>query len=314
MGLSSAAYAQPSVTAYPSKTLKMVHAFSAGSGTDTCGRILSDGLSKDLQQSIVVENKPGASMMIGTAYAAQQAGDGYTLVMVTLDSLGINPFLYPNITYKAADFDPITLVGQIPLVLVSSTESKLADFTALVKASKAEGKEFAMGTWGHGSVGHVVGVLIAQQTGLKFSYVPFQGAAPAAQAVMGGHVDLSMQTPQIATELIRTGRAKAYAIGGDARVPDLPGVPTFKELGYPSVQAMQWHGMAARAGGNQAIVDKLYASCMTVLRNPDYAKRILQVGYTRIDGRSPAEFGRFIRSESDTWGKIVKTSIPPVTS
>ena len=252
-------------------------------------------------------------MGIGTAYAAKQPNDGYTLLMVTLDSLGINPFIYPNIGYKPSDFDPITLVGQIPLVLLGPPDSKYQNFEALLRASKDDRKEFAMGTWGYGSVGHVAGVMIAQKTGLKFEYVPFQGAAPATQAVMGGHVDLTLVTPQTASDFVKSGRVKAFATGADSRLAELPDVPTFRELGYADVKAVQWHGLAARAGGNREIIGKIYAGCQSIFREKSLAEKILQVGYTKIDARSPADFDRFIREESESWGKLVKATIPPIT-
>jgi tripartite-type tricarboxylate transporter receptor subunit TctC len=295
---------------YPNKPIRQVHAFSAGSGTDTTGRILADGLAKVLAQPVIVENKPGASMMIGTSYAAKQPADGYTLAMVTLDSLGLNPFLYSNISYKVSDFDPITLVGEIPLVLYGPSSLPYGSFEELLKAS-AQGKQFLLGTWGHGSVGHVVAALIAEQTKIAFDYVPFQGAAPATQAAIGGHVDLALSTPQAAIEFVKSGRAKAFAVGGDARLAELPDVPTFKELGYPDIKAMQWHGLAARAGGNRDIINKLYESTLEIFKNPAMAEKLLQVGYVKIDGRTPEAFTGYIAAGSETWGPVVKNSIAP---
>lgn len=313
-GLSLGAFGEVHAAApYPSKSLRMIHAFAAGSGTDVTGRLLSEGLGRVLHQTVVVENRPGASMVIGTTFAAKQPADGYTLAMVTLDSMGINPFLYPNIGYQASDFDPITLVGQIPLVLVGAPTLAFKDFEAVSRASSEGSKEFTLGTWGHGSVGHVVGVMISQQTPLKLQYVPYSGAAPSTQAVMGGHVDFAIITPQSAIEVVKSGRAKAYAVGGDKRLSELPDVPTFKELGFPDLRAMQWHGVAARAGGNAVIIDKLYSSCKDVFKDTDLASKILQVGYTKLDGRPPAEFSAFITAEAAAWGALVKSSIPPIS-
>lgn len=297
-------------SSYPAKPIRMVHAFAAGSGTDVTGRILSEGLTRILGQSVVVENKPGASMMIGTGHAAKQPADGYTTLMVTLDSMGLNPYLYPNITYSVSDFDPITLVGQIPLVLVGSPNLEHDTFEGLVKASRDTNRSFTLGTWGYGSVGHVVGAMIAQQTGLKLEFIPFAGAAPSTQAVMGSHVDLAIITPQSAIETVKSGMAKAIATGGETRQPDIPETPTFKELGYPDLRAMQWHGFSARAGGDAAIIDKLYSSCLTIFKDPDLAAKILQVGYTELDGRSPKEFSEFIAAESAAWGDVAKSLGP----
>lgn len=252
-------------------------------------------------------------MGIGTAYAAKQPNDGYTLLMVSLDSLGINPYIYPHIGYSLDHFDPITMVGQFPLVMLGPPDSKYQNFDALLRASTTQNQEFSMGTWGYGSVGHMAAIMIAQKTALKFNYVPFQGAAPSTQAAMGGHVDLTLAAPQQAVEFATAGRVKVYAVGGQTRLPELPDVPTFKELGFSDLQAMQWHGVAARAGGNPEIVQKLYAGCQSVFRDKSLAQKILHVGYTKIDARPPAAFAQFIREENQAWGKLVKATLAPIT-
>lgn len=310
LGMNSRLFAGES-TSYPSRPLRMVHAFSPGSGTDTTGRILAEGLGRILQQSVVVENKPGASMMIGTSYAAKQPADGHTLVMVTLDSMGLNPFLYKNIAYRTSDFDPITLVGEIPLILFGPPGSPYEAFGDLAKAS-AGGTVFSNGTWGHGSVGHLVSAMIADQTPLRFQYVPFQGAAPAYQAAMGGHVELAMGSPQAVIQAVRAGKARAYAVGGDTRLEALPDVPTFKELGYPELKAMQWHGLSARAGGDQRIIDTLYAGCDQIFNDPDMSEKVRRVGYTKIDGRPPAAFAQYMAEQTALWGEVVKRAVTPM--
>ena len=294
--------------AYPSKPIKMVHAFAAGSGTDNTGRVLAERLSQRLGQPVVVENKPGANMILGSEFAAKQPADGYTMIMVTLDNLGINPSLYRNPGYSTRDFDPLTLVGFLPLVLMSSSGFRYNNLQELRAAAAASRQPFSFGTWGVGSVAHMYGELIKAETGIPFNFIPFQGASPATNATLGGHVDLTLASAFTSAAHVKAGNAKALAIGGTARAADLPRVATFGEQGFPNVGAVQWHGVAVRAGGKREIVDKLYATLKEVLQEPATQEKILKTGYTAIDARSPAAFASFIDAEAQKWERIVKAS------
>ncbi len=299
------AYAQG---AYPNKALKLIHAFAAGSGTDNTGRALAERLSQKLGQPVVVENKPGANMILGSEYAARQPADGYTLIMVTLDNMGINPSLYRNPGYTSKDFDPLTLIGFQPLVLMSSSGFRYNSVRELRAAAAASKQPFSFGTWGVGSVAHMYGELLKAETGIPLNFIPFQGAAPATTAALGGHVDLTLVSVFTSATHIKAGNAKALAIGGAARNGDLPGVATFAEQGLPNVSGVQWHGISVRAGGNREIIDRLYAAVSEVLAEPATRERILKTGYSGIDGRSPAAFSSFITAEAQKWERIVKSS------
>lgn len=305
LGVGEAVAADPG---YPSKPIKMINAFAPGSGTDNTGRLIADRLSQRLGQPVVVENKPGANMIIGSEYAAKQPADGYTMLMVTLDNLGINPNLYKNPGYTVKDFDPITLVGMLPLVLMASTGFKYSTLAELKQAYNATKKPFSLGTWGVGSVAHMVGELIRMEAGIGFDFVPFQGAAPATTATLGGHVDLTISSAFTSSSHIKGGRAKAIAIGGSSRNPDLPQVPTFAELGYPRINSVQWHGVAVRAGGQQAIVDRLYKEIHAILNEPESREKVLKTGYAGVDARPPAAFSAFIAEEAQAWARVVKAS------
>jgi tripartite-type tricarboxylate transporter receptor subunit TctC len=295
-------------SAYPNRPIKLIHAFAAGSGTDNTGRVIAERLAQRLGQPVVVENKPGANMIIGSEYAAKQPADGYTLIMVTLDNLGINPSLYRNPGYSVKDFDPLTLIGTFPLALMSATGFKYNNLKELRAAAAASGQPFNFGTWGIGSVAHLYGELIKAETGIPLNFIPFQGAAPAVAATLAGHVDLTLSSAFTFTPHSKAGKAKALAIGGNARHPEMPQVATFTEQGFPDVGAIQWHGIAVRAGGNRAIIDKLYAALKDVMSEPDTKEKILKTGYTAIDGRPPAEFAFFINAEAVKWERIVKAS------
>lgn len=298
----------PAQTGFPSRPLRLVHAFAPGSGTDNTGRTLADRLSVRLGQPVVVENKPGANMIIGTEYAARQPADGHTLIMVTLDNLGINPNLYRNPGYSVSDFDPLTLIGFLPLVLVTPANSRFDSFEQLRRQVSASGQSAFFGTWGVGSVAHMYGELMHMETGLNLEFVPFQGAAPATTALIAGQVDLTLGSAFTTARLIREGAVKALAIGGTARSPDLPDVPTFAELGFPNVNALQWHGIAVRAGGQRAILDKLYAAISEAMSEPETREKLFRTGYSSIDGRTPSAFASFIAEETQKWAAVIRAA------
>lgn len=295
-------------TAYPTRPLTMVHSFAAGSGTDNTGRVISDRLGEKLGHPVVEVNKPGASGVIGTEFAAQQPADGHTLIMVAPEIMLVNPVLFRNPGYRVEDFDPLTIIGFLPLVLMAPPGYKYDSLQQLRAAATASRQPVSFGSWGNGSVSHLYGIAFEAETGIKLNFVPFQGSAPSTQAVLGGHVELTLATAFTSVEHIKAGRAKALAIGGSARDPALPNVPTFAELGFPNIGAVQWHGIATRAGGRRDIIDRLYTAVSQVLAEPDTRAKVLRTGYSGIDARSPAEFASFVRTETPKWQRMVKTS------
>lgn len=293
---------------YPERQLSMIHAFAPGSSTDAAGRLIADALRDRLGQPVVVENKPGANTIIGTDYAARQPADGYTLLMVTIDSLCINPALYEKLPYSVTAFDPLTMVGFIPLVLVGSTKLPDMPLQELFKQPKAMQDGLDFGTWGQGSVAHLVGEMIRQETGANLVYVPFQGAAPSNMAVQQGTVDFAVLTPQSAAQLVASGKVRIYALGGEERSPIIPDVPTFKELGLGNVKAVQWHGVAVRAGGNRQIIDRLYGEVSGFFKQGGVEEKFTRLGYQKLDGRSPQDFAKLIAEQTEIWGRAVKAT------
>lgn len=291
---------------YPHKPIRLVAPASVGSTSDLAARLLAAGLTRKLGQPVVVENKPGANTAIGTAAAARAPADGYTLVMIFVDNMSLNPAIRNDLGYKPADLDPVAIVGQIPLVILGAPHLPYHSIKEL-KAAAMQGKNgFSFGTWGNGSVAHVVGAMLDENRKFNFNYVPFTGSAPSTNAVMGGHVDLAVATAGTAETVLASNKAKALAVGSAKRLPTLPEVPTLAEAGFDNVQAIQWHGLAVRAGGDQKIILKLQDAVASIYAELDTRERFLKLGYEDIGGMSAAQFKGFIDSTSLAWAKAVK--------
>ena len=304
--LFSAPIAIASAEEYPNRPLRLIAPFTAGSGTDAAARLLADGLTRKLGQPVVVENRPGANTAIGSALAAKSATDGYTLVMIFVDNMSLNPAIKSDLGYKPSDFDPVAIVGQIPLVLLGSPQLPYSNINELKAAALQGKKTYSFGTWGNGSVAHVVGVMLNEKGLFDFNYIPYAGSAPATNAVMGGHVDLAISTSATAETLLGSGKAKALAVGSPQRLPSLPGVPTLAESGFGNVQAIQWHGLAVRAGGDPAIIGRLQDAVAAIYAEPESRERFLKLGYMEVGGMTAAQFKTFIKTTSPTWANAVK--------
>lgn len=293
---------------YPDRPLRLIAPFSAGSGTDAAARLLAEGLTRELKQPVVVENKPGANTMIGTTFAAKSAPDGYTLTMIFADNMLINPVVYKDLQYAVSDLDPVAIVGQVPMVIVGASHLPYDSMEQLRQASVKEGKSFNLGTWGNGSVAHVVGAMLAQEGKFKFEFIPFSGAAPSATAVMGGHVDLAVLAPTNALSMVKAGKVKALAVGSESRLAELPDTETLKEAGLGKVSAVQWHGLAVRAGGDQKIIDTLAGAVSKIYADPAYHAKFMALGYARIGGMTPAQYRRFIQEQDQIWRPAILAS------
>jgi tripartite-type tricarboxylate transporter receptor subunit TctC len=292
---------------YPDKPIRLIAPASVGSTSDLAARLLAAGLARKLGQPVVVENRPGANTAIGTAAAAKMPPDGYTLAMIFVDNMSLNPALRNDLGYKPSDLDPVAIVGQIPLVILGARHLPYASMKEL-KAAAAQGKKrFNFATWGNGSVAHVVGAMLDDNKLFDFNYVPFTGSAPSTNAVMGGHVDLAVATSGTAETVVASDKARALAVGSPQRLPSLPSVPTLAESGFENVQAIQWHGLAVRAGGDQKVITKLQDAVASFYAEPETRQRFLKLGYMDLGGMTAAQFKAFIDSTSPMWAKAVKS-------
>ena len=293
---------------YPDKPVKVVVAWPPGSPTDSVARIMSERLAQRLGQPVTVDNRPGANGTIGTTYVAKAAPDGYTLVFGTADTHSINPHVYKSLQYDAIKgFEPISLVGVVNFLLISRPNFEQSDLQSLVAAAKLQPGKISYATWGTGSSAHVAFALLEQAAGIQLLHVPFQGSAPAMNAIMGSQVDIMVTgAPLTADTNRKAGKIKVLGISAPRRAAALPDVRTYAEQGVTDAQAGSWYGLLAPAGLPAAVRDRLANETIAILKVPETAKRIEGFGWTVV-GNTPAEFSAFLRAELDRYGKVIRS-------
>jgi tripartite-type tricarboxylate transporter receptor subunit TctC len=299
------AWAQPATEAYPSKPIHLILPFPPGGGTDIIGRILSERMSADLGQPVVLENRGGAGGNVGAEAAARSAPDGYTLVLVA-PSLAISPSLYKKLNYDPQrDLTPIGLVATVPNVLVthpSVPAQTLAEFIALAKANPG-GMNFGSG--GSGTSNHLAGELFNLLAGVKLVHVPYKGVNLAMNDVVAGQVQLVVIGISAAAPLIKAGRLRALAVLTPRRSPALPEVPTAAEAGLQNFEVTTWYGLLAPAGTPRPIVMRLNASLARIMNAPDLQERLATLATEPVTS-TPEEFGELIKRETAKWGQVVR--------
>jgi len=301
------AMAPVALAQYPDKPIKVVVAWPPGSTTDTAARVISERLAQKFGQPVTVENRPGANGTIGTTYVARSAPDGYTLIFGTADTHSINPHVYKSLPYDAMKgFEPISLVGTVTFVLIARAGFEHSDLRELIAAAKQQPGKFTYATWGTGSTAHVSFAVLESAAGISLLHVPFQGAAPALNAILGSQVDLMMTGALSADNQRKAGKAKVLGVSGSQRLPAISDVRTFAEQGLPDAHGGSWYGMLAPAGIPSAVRDRLAAEIVAIVKSPDVTQKIAGLGWGVI-GNTPAEFAAFMRAELDRYGKVVKS-------
>ena len=292
---------------FPAKVVRIVVPFPAGGGTDILSRALALRLTEMWKQQVIVDNRPGAGANIGAEHAAKSAPDGYTLLMAsTIHS--INPSLYPKLGYDPLkDFAPITLVAETAQVLVvhpSVPANSLKEFIALAKTRPGQ---LHYSSAGNGSQPHLAAELFKTMTGTQLVHVPYKGAPPAMTDLIAGHVALSFATSPTAVPNVKSGKVRALGVSSTRRIPSLPDVPTIAEAGVPGYEASGVFGLVGPAGIPEAIVQKLNASVVAVVKDPAMLKTLGEQGYEPLT-TTPAEYAAFLRDEVAKWAKVVKES------
>lgn len=293
--------------AYPERPVKIVVPYNAGGGTDVLTRAVANGMSAVLHESVIVENRPGASGMIGSDAVARAKPDGYTLVMTAADTHTINPHVYPKISYDAQkDFTPVTQIGYLPYAMVVSTKLGANNIKEFIELAKKDPGKLTYASWGVGSSSHVAMEMLNVNQGLDILHVPFTGAAPAMTALMAGQVDALFVPLSLAKPNADAGKVKMMGLGAPKRFGGAPDVPTLKEQGI-DVVAAPWIGILAPAKTPQPIIDTLAAAALEAVKTKDVIDA-LTTGGLEINPRNSSDFGNFLVSDYKLWGDTVKAA------
>jgi tripartite-type tricarboxylate transporter receptor subunit TctC len=297
----SSAFAQD----YPSKTIRWIVPYPAGGGADNIARLLTQRISEQLKQTIVVENRAGGNTIIATQALLAAAKDGYT-VMQTAEQIASNSSLYPDLKYSAErDVEFISQFARVPFILLARPHLPAADAASLIAYIKANGDKVNFGSWGQGGANHLVMEAFAERIGTRLTHVPFQGAAPAIQNLLGGQIDLYFSDPTVALPFIRSGRLKPLLVSTRERLPYLPDVPTVHETGYSNFDMYTWHGLVAPNGIPDAAVRALSTAINKVLNEPAVRNELLERGLI-ADPKSADEFRDTFMKTQTSLGNVVR--------
>ena len=291
---------------WPAKPVKFVVPFPPGGSVDPLARLLSVKLSEALKQQFIVENKPGASGSIGTAFVAKSAPDGYTFVVV-FDTHGVNPSLIPNMPFDTArDLAPVMLVGTAPMAIATAASKPYQNWGDVIKAAKAKPDSVSFGSIGNGSLGHLTMILVQQAAGLKLIHVPYKGGGPMSTDAIGGQIELAIGSVAVIAPHVKGGKLRALAVTGQKRSSSMPEVPSLSELGLPGFNALAWWGIFAPAGTPKPIIDKLHAELAKALGQADLRKTLVETLGMDLVVSSPEAEQKFLLDEMARWGKVVK--------
>ncbi|HUQ75742.1 MAG TPA: tripartite tricarboxylate transporter substrate-binding protein [Burkholderiales bacterium] len=301
----STAWAQ----SFPSKPIRIVVPFPAGGTTDIVARLVGQRMQESMGQPILVENKGGAGGQIGAAEVAKAAPDGYTLLMhnITFPMASVAAALQNRPMYNVeSDFAGVSIAVFVPLVITASPQVPVNDLSQLVELLKRDKSlKYNYGSTGPGSFMHVIGEALAKQTGIEMTHVPFKGAAPLKQELIAGRLNVGGDQLSSSLADIKAGKIKALATNASKRVPDLPEVPTVRELGFPILEADGWNGVFAPAKTPREVIDRLQKEIAAAVRNPDTAKRLRDIGAEPV-GSSPAEQDAILKRQVEQFRPVIK--------
>ncbi len=305
MALMAGAGAAPAQ--YPAKPITIVVGFPPGTSTDAIARILANKMSKDLEQPIIVENKPGVGGSLGAGLVAKARPDGYTLVLSATAPMNINPHVYKSLTYDATkDFEPIGQTTWLPYVLVTNNGKGLKTFKDLIAYAKSNPEKLTFASIGKGTTSHLLMELLMKETGTKMVHVPYSGSTQSQTDVIGGNVDMTFDTVVSAMPHVKAGKLNGLAVSVANRAKLAPDIPTIQEQGLPNFNMGAWLGVFAPKGTPRDIVDKLHTELNRTLSDKPTNDKLVALGSEVVMSETPEAFGKMVQENYDTWGKIVK--------
>ncbi len=290
--------------AYPQRSIRLIVPYPAGGAGDIVGRLLSSRLTESLGQQIVIDNRGGGAQLIATEIAAKAPADGYTLFLASATH-AINPGLRKKLPYDTIrDFSSITMVASSPLVFVANPALGVSNIRELVAAAKGQPGRIAYASSGPGTGGHLAVELLSWMAGIKFTHVPYKGAAPALVDVIGGQVQIMCTSPLPAMPHVKAGKLRALAMTGGMRSRATPEIPTVAEAGFAGYEASLWYALLAPAGTPRTIIARLHAETVKIVKSPAMTEHLLALGAEPI-GSSPQELDVYLRAEIDRWTKLI---------
>jgi tripartite-type tricarboxylate transporter receptor subunit TctC len=293
---------------WPTHTVTVIVPFTAGTTSDVVARALVDHLTRKLGQPFVIDNRGGAGGNIGAAVAAKAAPDGYTLLLATTGPAATNKLMYKDLRFDPQkDFAPVALVGKSPVIIVARRDLPANSLPELIAQAKAAPDKLTAGFPGNGTLGHVTGELLQQRAGIKFSHTQYRGSSPIMTDLLGGHIDIAMDSMAAYVPNVKEGKLKALAVASSGRWPGLPDVPTASESGLPGFEASVWYALLAPANTPANIVARLNAATNEFLQAPETKEAFGALGIVPAGG-SPDDLKAFIAAEIEKWGPIVKAA------
>ena len=300
--------AAASAQSYPTKPVRMIVGFPPGGGTDVVARVISQKLSEWYGQSVVVENRPGATGTIGADLIAKSAPDGYNLIMGHVNSHGIAPNLFAKLPYDPIkDFAAVAYVGYVPNVLAVHPSVPARSVKELVELAKSQPGVMNYASSGNGSTQHLAGEMFKQLTGTSIVHVPYKGSGDAIKDLLGGTVNMNFDTMPPVMAHIQAGKLRGLAISTPRRLSQLPDVPTFEEAGIKGFDVTNWYGVMAPGGTPRELVNKLNADINKAMQVPEVRARLEAVG-TQLREQSAAEFESFMKAEVAKYEKLIKSA------
>ena len=291
---------------WPAKVVKFVSPYPPGGSVDPLARLLAAKLTDSLKQQFIVENRTGASGIIGTDYVAKSAPDGYTFVFI-FDTHSVHQALNPKLPFDPIkDFAPVMLVGTAPMAVTTGAGKPYKTFADVIAAAKANPDKLTIGNVGNGSLGHLATILMNQAIGIHLVPVPYKGGGPLSTDVMGGQVDFAMASTAAQAQHVRGGKMRALVLTGEKRSHTMPDVPTLGELGIKWEPAYAFWGILAPAGTPKPIIDKLVAELNKAIKQPDVQKTLTETLGMDVQALSPEATGKFLVDATRRWGKVVK--------
>jgi len=290
---------------YPTKPVRIIVPYPPGGTTDILARLIAKGLTDKLGQTFVVENRPGASGAIGSQAVAKAPPDGYTLVMGTISSHGINSALYKALPYDAVrDFAPVTNVASTPNVITVNPGLPVKNLNELLVLAREKPGKLNFGSTSQGGSPHMSAELLKMMARVELVHVPYKGAGPMLADLIGGQIEIGFDNLPSSMSHIKSGKVRAIAVTTAKRWPGAPEIPTVAESGVPGYEVSGWFGLLAPAGTPRPVIDVLYRAIGEILKQPDVAKQLLELG-AEPAANGPDAFGRQIAGEVEKWKKVV---------